>query len=228
MKRHLLRLLVMAMTLLAAPVAAQAADELGLSTDGKTWSSSLTTPLFDPDMRWVPGDTETSAFWVRNQSQDRGTLEIDVLGSQVDSLLETGDLSVATRVGNGRWTSISTPGRQELSRATVAARDVQKVAVRVSFDPLSPNFSQLKDLRLNFEVRLTQFSDVAAGGAGLDGNGDGNGAKGDGDGGGLRGLLPDTGTEIGLTWALLAGVLLGGGLLLISTKNRNEDASDLR
>ena len=221
MKRHLLRLLVMTVTILAAPAAAQADDELGLSTDGRTWSSSLTTSLFDPDMRWVPGDSETSAFYVRNQSSDQGKLEIDVLGSEVDSLLETGDLHVATRVGDGDWVSVSAPGRQDLSRSRVAPRDVAKVAVRVSFDYSSPNPSQVKRLKLAFAVRLTQSSDVAAGGAEL--GDDGNDAR------GLNGLLPNTGTALGLTWVLLAGMLLGGGLLLISKKkDENDDATDLR
>ena len=139
---------------LASP--ALAADELGLSRDGTTWSGSLDGPLFDPAFRWVPGDEEIESFFVRNQSRDGGDLEIDLLGTPVDSLMETGDLEVSTRVDGGPWVGVSETGYQPLSRARVAAGDSQRVDVRVRFDPTSANQSMETRFAFDFRVRLSQ------------------------------------------------------------------------
>ncbi len=184
-------------TLLAVPGAAAAADEIGLSRDGRTWSAELAEPLFDPAFRWVPGDVETASFLVRNQAADTGDLTIDVIGTRVDTLLETGDLEVATRAGDGDWVAVSEPGTHRLSRTTVAAGAQERVDVRVSFDPASTNASQLTQLALRFTVRLSDSRAGSDAGAGL---------------------LPDTGAPRVAGLLVVAVGAVVGGLVLASRK----------
>jgi len=67
-RRLALRVVLCGACLVAPAAPARAADELGSSTDGRTWVSSLATPLFAPSFRWVPSDVETASFYVRNQA----------------------------------------------------------------------------------------------------------------------------------------------------------------
>ena len=97
----MLRAIVIVAAILLAAAPAIAADEVGLSSDGVSWGSALSEPLFDPAFRWVPGDRETASFWVRNESSDAALLDVAILGSSVDALMETGDLSVTVAVAGG-------------------------------------------------------------------------------------------------------------------------------
>jgi hypothetical protein len=200
------------------PAPASAADALGLSNDGTTWSSSLPSPLFDSTFRWVPGDRQQRTFWVRNQSSDKAVLDIAVLGSSVDSLMETGDLEVEVRAGTGPWHSTRQAGRHTLiSSMEVAPGQKESVTVAVGFDSASLNDSQVTKYTLNFEVRLSQDTS-GQGDDGNDGN-DGNSSDhlhGDGD---RDDDLPGTG---GLPWWVLpvgAG-LTGGGVALVAGVRR--------
>lgn len=74
-----------ATTLLAAvlvPVpgwaAVRAADEHGLqlSRDGRTWTSALSVPVLDEDVRLVPGGSTRSDLWIRNGSPRATTLTV--------------------------------------------------------------------------------------------------------------------------------------------------------
>ena len=69
------RTITTAALILLTATPAVAADEIGLSSDGFSWGSTLPQPLFDPAFRWVPGDRETASFWVRNQSGDGALLD---------------------------------------------------------------------------------------------------------------------------------------------------------
>ena len=53
-------------------------SQLGVSLDGHTYYNSVSRPLFDPDRRWVPGDTESVSVWVRNLSADDAGLTVQV------------------------------------------------------------------------------------------------------------------------------------------------------
>jgi hypothetical protein len=195
------------------PSSAVAADELGLSNDGVYWSSQLAAPLFDPAFRWVPGDREESAFWVRNQSSDGATLDVALVGSGVDSLMETGDLTVAVRAEGGPWRSANQVGRQSLiSSLSVEPGHTEKVTVSVVFAAASTNESQVLQYDLKFDVRLTQ--DTSGGSDGRsDDEDDSDGSDGHDDDG-----LPGTG---GLPWWVLpfgSGLVAGGVSLAMCTR----------
>lgn len=211
----MMRIAAAASTVVLWPVSATAADELGLSNDGATWSASLPSPLFDSNFRWVPGDRQQKSFWVRNQSGDKALLDITVLGSSVDSLMETGDLEVDVRAGSGPWHSTRQVGRHKLvSSMGVSAGQKEKVTVAVNFDFASPNQSQIKKYDLNFEVRLTQDTSGGRHNGHHDGHHDGNGSKGHGHKD-KNGDLPGTG---GLPWWVLplGTGLTGGGIALVT------------
>ena len=189
----------------AGPAAAD--EEIGLSRDGVAWTSRLTQPLFDSAVRWVPGDSRTSTFYVRNQAVDDARLTVDVLGSRIDALLETGDLTVSARADRGEWRSVTGTGTRRLV-STIAAesRDPVRLDVRVDLDAASPNGSQT--LRLDVDLRIRLAQSTASGSPGADGSG---------------GLLPDTGGA-GL-WVLVVGlVLAGGGSVMAAHRHREEES----
>lgn len=230
--------------LLATASPAYADDELGFSSDGSVWVESLTGPLFDPGVRWVPGDVRTASFFVRNQAVERGDLRVDVERTVRDDLLETSYLEISARADGQTWSSVTGVGSQEL----LAADDLQsgrpvKVEVRVTLDDDAPNETMVLGTDLDFRVTLTQSEIVAEAGGGQ-GDGDGSGEldvdgevgvdspttvagssseDGDGDGnGGPGSLLPGTGSNVPPWLPPVGGVLLGAGAYLLVRRRRHD------
>jgi hypothetical protein len=208
------RTITTAALILLTATPAVAADEIGLSSDGFSWGSTLPQPLFDPAFRWVPGDRETASFWVRNQSGDGALLDVAILGSSVDSLMETGDLSVAVSAASGGRGSTTTTGRHKLlSSRLIRPGQTERIDVTVAIDPASTNQSQVKALDLRFEVRLTQDTGTS------EEPEDDGGHAGDGDDRDRNGFLPGTGGSA--PWLLPAGILgVGAGLLAVAASRR--------
>ena len=212
-RARLCSLVVAATVLLGLGVpAASAAGELGISPDGVTWGDALPGPLFDPSFSWVPGDSETRTFYVRNQSSDDAVLNVTLLTGPVETLIDTGDLKVSARVGNGAFTSASTAGPHRLvNQVSVAPDEVRQVSVKVDFDPASTNESQQLRLDLQFNVVLTQDITAVQPPSNPGGNGNGNGGHGN---------LPGTGTVVTPFMLLLAALLIAAGLGFIGFGRR--------
>lgn len=216
------RIVVVALTslglLMAAGAATAQADSpfIGLSRDGVTWSSSLDGPLFDTDMRWVPGDSETSMFFVRNDYGTDGELALDILaGDGAQSLFDSGDLRVSVQIGGERQTVSSAEDRRLIDDLDVANGDVADIEVNVSLDSASTSRTQLSSASFAFRVTLSgAVDDVAVLGesevAGVGGVTDGR----------VNDALPDTGASV--TWWLLAlaAALLGSGTALVTDRRR--------
>ncbi len=197
----------------AAAPPAQAADELGLSPDGRTWSAGLPGPLFDPKVRWVPGDARRADFYVRNQAADGGTLTVAVQTQDPDRLLGAKDIRLSARVGSDGWVDLA-PGGQafRLNDATLPADAIRKVTVKARFDPTSGNRSQRKSVALSFRVTL------------VDAASDPNPDPDVSDETGEPSDLPDAGAPA-VGWFLVAGgVAIGVGLALIKRRRREESA----
>jgi LPXTG-motif cell wall-anchored protein len=221
------RLVLLVATLLAVVAApASAEGEIGVSPDGVHWSSSLGAPLFDPTLRWVPGDTRESSMYVRNQAAQAAEMVVDVVGAEVDSLLETGDLTVSGRVDDGDWRDLAGPGTHRLLDA-VAARpgEVLKVDLRVAFAATSVNVSQALSLNLNLRVGLTQAeagsNDPGTGGTIGEPDDSDAGSGQDDSGSGAIGLLPGTGGPA--SWVLVTGVALLVTGTIVASRRRKED-----
>lgn len=224
MRRLLLTALIALALLGATSTSAVAADGpvIELSRDGVTWSQDLDEPLFDPAMRWVPGDSETSSFFVRNQGGTAGDLAVDIIGTgNEQALLDSGDLHVTAQGGGGEWQTVSGRGENRLLTALdLADGSVARISVNVTFDEGSTTPTQLEFASFAFRVTLSQSVDAPVG----DDGGPGDAAGGD------KGVteaivdavLPATGAA-DMRWVLaIAAILLGSGSAIVVDSRRGE------
>jgi len=182
-------------------------QQVGLSLDGVHYQHDIDQPLFDPALRWVPGDVRRSSFWVRNQAVEPGDLTIDVLALGRKPLLDSRYLSISARTGDGPWQTMgSDKSMHLLTQKNVPANSAVPVTVQVALAPEATNGTMLLATDLDFGVTLTDARATAAGGGSVD-HPDGPG-----------GLLPDTGSSASW-WALpLALLLLLVGVLVLSRR----------
>ena len=201
--------LVAALALVPVVAAPAFADSrIGLSRDGVTFAPTLSSTLFDPDLRWVPGDSRTATFYVRNQADEPAILSVDVLGTRIDSLLETGDLTISVRGGGGRWRETSASGTHRLaSEIGVGEGDSSRIDVSVALAAEATNQSQLQNLALTFRILLSQDVDAAAA------------PEGDGS-------LPDAGAPT--LWSIIVGLTLVGAGTILVRKRREEAGTDVQ
>lgn len=87
------------------------------------WSTSLEGPMFDRNIRWVPGDTRTAEFRVRNGTDEDGNLSIHVDGP--DSV-RAESFSVGLGSAMARCADIVIPAGSE--RAVVATVHMSDLA----------------------------------------------------------------------------------------------------
>lgn len=193
--------------LIGAAAPASAADDVGLSLEGTQWSSSLNESLFDPNFRWIPGDDETASFYVRNQGPTRALLTIGVRSVDADDLLADDDIALRARVADGDWVALDNGvPSASLTERSIARGGVVRVDVNATFDPASTNQSQTKQLRLAFDVTLTDSLE------GVDDSADDH-----------SGVLPGAGSNLGL-WIvpIAAGALALGAWILIARRRYDE------
>lgn len=183
--------------LLLGSSSAYAADDIGLSRDGHTWAATLPGGLFDESFRWIPGDSHTESFFVRNQGPSRAFMTIEVRSLDTGELLSNDDITLRARVDDAAWVDLENGDRSEsLTQRSIGRTDAVQVDVNATFDPASANRSQTKELALAFSVTLVDALD------------------GDGGGSGVDRLIPDTGAEISAWLAVSACVMLAIGARL--------------
>ncbi|MEX0428699.1 hypothetical protein AB3X52_13805 [Nocardioides sp. DS6] len=178
-----------------APPARAAADPVGLSADGRSWSNDLPTPLFNPALRWVPGESRTSALWVRNRGATDAALAVTMRVGDAGGLLTPGAVSLAFRAQGGSWHD-ARPG-ERVSLGRLASGAVRRVEVRASLAWAAGNDTMRR--RLDFDVVVRLDGAPAAGAAAAQPD--------TGDDGGGR--LPDTGNPV-QWWLVAAGALSVG------------------
>ncbi|WP_456787547.1 hypothetical protein [Cellulomonas sp. P5_C5] len=194
--------LLIALTIVVPALPAAAANELELSSDGVTWSSTLTGVLFGAPEHVVPGDVVTSALWVRNGSADPAQVRLDVaddLGITPGTL--AGDLSLAIDgdpvAGGARWAGpVLAPG------AAV------RIPLVVSFAAASPSGTQMSAAAVLDSVLLVQsvVSPTPTPGATATGTTP-------------RGGLAHTGQDVAAT-LLVSLAAVGFGVLLLASRRR--------
>ncbi|WP_369373556.1 hypothetical protein AB1046_06530 [Promicromonospora sp. Populi] len=176
-----------------AAVPAVSGDELVLSVDGRTWAPTVTTPLFDPSLVWVPGDVETGTLYARNASGEQARAVVTVLVDGDAALVE--QVRVRTRLGSAAWTDGL---RSDVADLTPG--EVLPIGLEVAFDPAATNASQQQTARIDVVVTLSA--------AGPDEGGSADpGAAG-------PGSLPRTGANLLLPALVAAGAVLLGSVLL--------------
>lgn len=197
MNGTLVRLLCMTVVLMGSSAAsAFATSPVQLSLDGVHWTNAISGPLFDPAMRWVPGDSENATFFVRNDGGTASDLSVDVLGSSAGKLLDSGNLHITAKGGGGDWTMVSTPGRHRLlSAPNMPDGKVEPIGVNVTFDGAATNTSERRATKLRFRVWLRQSTT------------------------GARSGLPNTGAPDLRWFAALSAVLIGTGLGFASRRS---------
>lgn len=213
MKRRLWSVLgLTAILFCLAASAAQASDEFHVSWDGDVWSEQLSEPLFEPTVRWVPGDFEVEVFYVRNQAEGGATLTIAVTAVDRDHLMVYEDIRLSARLASGDWVDLEhTEENFRLNNDELPAGEVSKVEVRAYFDSNSPNRSQNKELALNFRVILSDAQVAIE-----------NPEAPRADDEESTGPLPQTGTS-GLHWFILAaGTAIGVGMAVLGIRKREE------
>jgi LPXTG-motif cell wall-anchored protein len=130
--------------------AAQAADELELSTDGLTWTSTLPDSIFGDPRVLVPGDVVAGRLWLRNASGDRARVDLRVapgLGDGSASLGGALELTIdGARVGGGsRW-----------SGPALAPGGVARVELRVALPADADNGTRASTVRVIDAAVLVQ------------------------------------------------------------------------
>jgi hypothetical protein len=223
----MVRGLLLACLIAAAPSGASAADEIGLSKDGSSWSTTLAVPLFDPDFRWVPGDDESTSFFVRNQGPSGAQLKISAQSADTDQLLRNEDIALFARADGGPWLELQNGvATAELTDGAIERSGMARVDVRVRFNPASTNPSQNRSLSLTFVVTLTDAAVGNVDNDNDDGDGDDSSGGDDDDSGGRNedDGLPGAGSSISPQTLWIAAVLIGAGLALVRRARREERA----
>lgn len=207
---------VAVVALVAAP--ATAADEVGLSLDGASWSSTLVAPLFDPAVRWVPGDTDDASFFVRNQGPSDGEVTVDVSAVDSDDLLADDAFLVEARIASGPWIELDGGTTTLDSEALETAEDADvRVDMRATFRPHSTRENQ------SVSLRVTVFMEESGDVGGVD-EGDGGSVGGESDGS-TDGVLPDTGSALTLGMLWTAAGLIGAGLALARPRRSRREVA---
>lgn len=212
----LVLMLVLATSALAMPLGAPrsatgvsmqapAGAAIELSRDGVHWEAELSAPLFDPGARWVPGDSRTATFLLRNRGPVDAWLAVSAEQLPVPGANSTGALEFAARIGDGAWrpaTATGTVDGMVLASADPGAYP-SAVEVRVTFPASADNGTQLGETRVSIRARLTESAPS-----------DGKEGSGGPAGGGGSGLAATGAAGVLLGWST-AALLTGSGVALL-------------
>lgn len=234
----------LALLAFVAPTSADASETphplvLSMSETGP-WATSLTTPLFDPTMRWVPGDTVTSGFWAANRSDDTTEFRITLLPWE-QSLMNSGEFDLRVRSGDDRWEPIRSAWT---APRPLAAGEKMHVQLRASLPTSASNATQSLAFGFDVRTRLTYQGPVVAptptatppqadtgvGDPGDDArDGEGAAAKHDDEQPSPhRGALAGTGADQAAWFAPVGlGALLTGLWLALIARRRSDEESDV-
>lgn len=222
-------LLGLGLLLLAVvPAPAASADDpdpaVQVSSDGLSWSSDLATPLFDPAVRWVPGDVRTSTFFVRNGSPHDAVLRLEPKDSRTGSLTAQGVVLLDARTDGGQWHRLTVDAESgRLNPTALPAGEVTRVDVRAELDPAATNSAQDRAANLSFVLRLSDAlaEPQGTGDTGTTGGQQSGHQPGDqpghqpGSSSGGHEPLADTGAPDVRLQAAAGALLLGCGLVLV-------------
>lgn len=201
-------------------VAGTGADAIGVSADGYTWHANLDRPLFDPAIRWVPGDERRAAFSVRNQGPTGASLSVSARIDDPGRLHATGHVVLQIRQAAGAWRSLPT-SRTGATLGQLARHAHTRLTVRARFVGSSRNPTMRRSVAVDLTVRLSQGAhDVSTG----DVSGSAGGRSG---GSGLSSALPDTGAPRLLPALALALLLLVGGAAVSTRSSIRSRRKDL-
>lgn len=190
------------MATLAPATADTSSDGLALSVDGTHWTDVLSTPLFAPDVLWVPGDVRRASLYVANHGPTAAEVSIRLRTSD-DGLVQSGDLVLEARMAGESWRPLARLGGSALlNRVALPAGEPRRIDVRATFRPGSTNQSQSASVDLAFEIELREALAAPTGGH----------------------SLPETGAPLlGLPAMIGLGLLILGAVLVRRTAKQEPD-----
>lgn len=159
MRRALLLIFAIGLTSLTLATPTREPAKISLSNDGTHWGESLSRPLFEDSIRWVPGDVRTADFYVRSNSKLPTTLSVDLLAGGQPGALNSGDLQIEARVAESPWQATSAAGRVVADRPT-SPGETTRVEIRVSFSGEAKRRTDLPALNLQFQISLAPTEGV--------------------------------------------------------------------
>ena len=90
MRRRVAIVVAGALLALAYAGPARASGEVLVSNTDSGFAETLAQPLFDPALRWVPGDVRSATFYVQNNTADPAALSLSVIDEDAGELLDSG------------------------------------------------------------------------------------------------------------------------------------------
>ncbi len=193
-----LLLLLLAAGYAAPATAATPTGQVQVSPDGHTWTGQLDAALFEPSIRWVPGDQRIRSFFVRSRAATDGNLSLSVHTTSADAVLAD-EVVLEARVAGSHWRPVDAAGQTHLE--SLPAGTSSRIDLRAALPASVTNQARSRRLNLDLAVRLVE-------------SGDDTGAAGE---------LPNTGAPMSPWQLALAAGLLGAGLALIARNRRGSE-----
>lgn len=154
-------MLIIAMLGMTIVIATPTKDSSGisLSDDGTNWGSSLSRPLFDETIRWVPGDVRTADFYIRSDAPVATKLDVELFSHAKHARMGR-DVQLEARVGDAEWQPANSFGNALLTVQPMAPRSKVRIEVRASFAGRSTNRPERLQLEIRLQISLTPLSGV--------------------------------------------------------------------
>lgn len=125
---------------------------VSLSSNGSVWAPDLTSPLFDPGTRWVPGDRRQASFFVRNDGEADAELAVTIRAEDSNGLIAGNavDLTVSTPHRPGAAPPAGTP----TTLGRLARGSAERIDIAAVFHGAATNATMRKLLRFTVVVDL--------------------------------------------------------------------------
>lgn len=148
--------LAMLMLILPTTVAVADSDQLGLSRDGNTWTSSLQQPLLDKSFVWVPGDKKSVTVFARNDSAEAAQLSINLVDQAGQQLIDQDLIDVDVEI---KGKPVELTEQAQLIVPQFGAGASEPVKISVSFTAEALNDTQLTKTPITLQLHLRQLFD---------------------------------------------------------------------
>ena len=163
MRRALSTAVATAVALALLPaLPAAAADEVQLSTDGTSWASTLSAPLFDSADDMVPRESVSETLWVRNASTTEVALRLTLESGTWSDADYANALTVSATATGGTGSSVvaSAPGscRLLLTGVRLAPGASAPVTVTLALGDLTDRLGQDATASLTLGVTVVETS----------------------------------------------------------------------
>ena len=150
-----------ALALLPA-TAAEAADEVTVSTDGTTYGSGLSGPLFGTIIGLVPQESRSEVLWVQNSSPHDVILQItlDTTSWTDESLAAALSVGASAPGATGSTAVASSAGacRLLLSGASLDPGESIPVTITLALGSLTDQVGQYETVSINLGVTIVETS----------------------------------------------------------------------